>query len=598
MSNMEHTRESWVDVLVIGAGPAGVMAANALARNGVKIRIIDQRPDKVAAGQADGIQPRTIEVFQSYGLADRLLKEGNQMHMAAFYNPGPDGGIQLSERAPDVTASSARFPFEITLHQGAIEAIFLDSMRSLNVEVERPVIPSSIEISADQAILNDPEAYAVKTVLKHVDNAAEEQTEVVHSKFVIGADGAHSWVRKSLDIPMEGEQTDYVWGVIDMVPDTDFPDIRKKSAIHSNNGSCMIIPREGDMIRLYIQLDDKNLMTNGRVDKSKIGPLQLLEVARKSFHPFYFGTPEKFDWFTIYIIGQRVASKFSVEDRVFIVGDACHTHSPKAGQGMNASMNDSHNLAWKLTHVLKGYAKPILLKTYEFERRKYAQDLINFDKQFARLFSGKPRTKPDEDGVSHEEFLQAFQTFGGFTSGIGIRYLESVITNTTHQSLASNLTIGQRILPQVFLRAADGRPYEIQDLLPADGRFKLLVFSGDTTQGGPLQNLMAFSTALKPVLSSLVSEEKIFDVFDILVISSATKTTVNHNRIPLFLRSHWSKVLIDDSDVQRKQGGGGYANYGIGEEGALVVIRPDGYVGTVTPLQKVEELEAYFSQFM
>ncbi|KAF9038555.1 FAD binding domain-containing protein [Panaeolus papilionaceus] len=598
MSNQHQARESWVDVLVIGAGPAGVMACNALARNGVNVRIIDQRPVKVPAGQADGIQPRTIEVFQSYGLADRLLKEGNQMHMAAFYNPGPNGGIQLTERAPDVTAASARFPFEITLHQGAIEAIFLDSMRSLNVEVERPVVPNSIEISADHAILNDPKAYAVKTVLKHADKALEEQTEIVHSKFVVGADGAHSWVRKSLNIPMEGEQTDYVWGVIDMIPDTDFPDIRKKSVIHSNNGSCMIIPREGDMVRIYIQLEDKAVTTNGRVDKSKVGPLQLLEVARKSFHPYYFGTPEKFDWFTIYIIGQRVASKFSVKDRVFIAGDACHTHSPKAGQGMNASMNDSHNLAWKLTHVLKGYAKPILLKTYEFERRKYAQDLIDFDKQFARLFSGKPRTKPNEDGVSHEEFLQAFQTFGGFTSGIGICYAESVITNTTHQSIASNLTIGQRLLPQVFLRAADGRPYEIQDLLPSDGRFKLLVFSGDTTQGGPLQKLMAFSTALKITLSTLFSEEKISEIVDIHVINSATKVTVNHNRIPEFLRSHWSKVLIDDVDVLNRQGGGGYAKYGIGAEGALVIVRPDGYVGIIVPLEKVEEVKSYFAQFV
>ena len=89
-------KESNVDVLIIGAGPAGVMAANALASANVNVRIIDKRPKKVAAGQADGIQPRTIEVFQSYGLAERLLREGNQMHMAAFYNPSPDGGIVVS----------------------------------------------------------------------------------------------------------------------------------------------------------------------------------------------------------------------------------------------------------------------------------------------------------------------------------------------------------------------------------------------------------------------------------------------------------------------------------------------------------------------
>jgi phenol 2-monooxygenase (NADPH) len=123
-------------------------------------------------------------------------------------------------------------------------------------------------------------------------------------------------------------------------------------------------------------------------------------------------------------VGQRVAAKYSAHERVFIAGDACHTHSPKAGQGMNASMNDTHNLgkvfflseipitqlppiiAWKLTHVLRGWANLSLLKTYEFERRKFAQDLIDFDRKFAKLFSGKPRTEEYQDGVSHAEFIQ------------------------------------------------------------------------------------------------------------------------------------------------------------------------------------------------
>ena len=97
--------------------------------------------------------------------------------------------------------------------------------------------------------------------------------------------GAHSWVRKAFNIAMEGEQTEYVWGVIDLIPDTDFPDIRNKCVIHSNYGACMIIPREGDKVRLYIQLDGKNV-TNGatmRADKSQMSPHQLLEVCQFVF---------------------------------------------------------------------------------------------------------------------------------------------------------------------------------------------------------------------------------------------------------------------------------------------------------------------------
>jgi len=200
--------ESSVDVLVIGAGPAGLMCANALAMAGVNVRIIDQRPIKVAAGQADGIQPRTIEVLQSYGLAERLIREGNQIHMCAFYNPGRNGEIERTGRAPDVTAPTARYPFEITLHQGAIEAIFLDSMTLHGTNVDRPITPSAIEISDHVDDLSSLSSYPVKVTLEHLDAEDEQsRTETVHTKFVVGADGAHSWVRKALGISMDGEQS-------------------------------------------------------------------------------------------------------------------------------------------------------------------------------------------------------------------------------------------------------------------------------------------------------------------------------------------------------------------------------------------------------
>ncbi|KAI0675863.1 FAD binding domain-containing protein [Trametes maxima] len=601
---LKETRESVVDVLIIGAGPAGVMCANALAVAGVNVRIIDKRPNKVAAGQADGIQPRTIEVLQSYGLAERLLREGNQMHMAAFYNPSPSGGIERTSRAPDVTAPNARYPYEVTLHQGAIEAIFLDSMREHGVAVERPIIPTSIEVSKFEDELKDPNAHPVKVVLSYLDPQEDQpSSEIVKAKFVLGADGAHSWVRKELGITLDGEQTDYIWGVVDMVPDSDFPDIRCKCAVHSNNGSCMIIPREDDIIRLYIQLSDRDVIdpATGRVDKSKMGPEKLLDVAQKSFAPFKISAAGDIDWWTLYIIGQRVATQFSVNERVFIAGDACHTHSPKAGQGMNASMNDTHNLAWKLTHVLRGWADLSILKTYEFERRKYAQDLIDFDKKFSKLFSGKPRTEENQDGVTHEEFLEAFQTFGLFTSGIGVHYEPSAITHAQHQAVASKLIVGERLIPHVFVRAADARPYDIQDVLPSDARFKVLVFTGnilDTAQ----------AARVKALAEELDRPESFYHrfghgdpskVFDVLSISAAKKQDVNYTDLPPLFRQHWSKVLLDDTDLYARVGGGGYEAYGIdAQRGAIVVIRPDGYVGVVAPLDGAKDVVAYFESFM
>ncbi|EGN91817.1 hypothetical protein SERLA73DRAFT_118141 [Serpula lacrymans var. lacrymans S7.3] len=592
---------SRVDVLVVGAGPAGLMCANALVKAGVNVRLVDKRPARVAAGQADGIQPRTIEVLQSYGLAERLLREGNQMHMAAFYNPNPKGGIECTGRTPDVTAPTARYSHEVTLHQGAIEAIFLDSMSSSGMEVHRPIVPSRLQLSASEEELLDPSSYPVKITLQHLDT---DTAETVQAKFVVGADGAHSWVRKSLQISMEGEQTDYIWGVVDMIPITDFPDIRNRTAIHSVNGSCMIIPREGDKVRLYIQLSDKDVVdpATGRIDKSRMNPEKLLEVARKTFYPYRMDTPSEIDWWTIYIIGQRVASKFSVKDRVFIAGDACHTHSPKAGQGMNASMNDTHNLAWKLTQVLRGWADMSLLKTYESERRKYAQDLINFDKEFSALFSGKPRTRDNQSGVTHEQFLRAFQTFGGFTSGIGVHYTPSAIVNTAHQQCASNLTIGQRMPPHIIVRAADARPFEVQDLLPADSRFKVLVFTGSVTD--PAQLARAFLLAeemekTKSFLKRYPTDGNISSMFEILTITAGKKDDVNFLCLPALLRSHWSKVFVDDTDVTGSKGGHAYLRFGIDPTCVtLVVVRPDGYVGMIAPSHSFEDVNGYFASFM
>ncbi|KAF9648655.1 hypothetical protein BDM02DRAFT_3155659 [Thelephora ganbajun] len=599
--------KSNVDVLIIGAGPAGLMCAHGLARAGVNVRIVDQRPSMVPAGQADGIQPRTIEVLQSYGLAERLLREGNQMHMAAFYNPGPNGGIERTGRAPDVTASTARYPFEVTLHQGAIESIFLDSLYLMGRAVERPIKPTSIELSQNEAELRDPRAYPVKVHLKRL-NAADEQssTEIVNARFVVGADGAHSWVRKNFGIQMEGEQTEYIWGVIDTVPETNFPDIRNRCVIHSESGSCMVIPREGDKVRLYIQLSDKQVVDSatGRVDKGRVSTDHLLQAVKKIIKPYTIDVRE-IEWWTIYIIGQRVASKFSIHDRVFIAGDACHTHSPKAGQGMNASMNDTHNLIWKLVHILRGWADISLLKFYEFERRKYAQDLINFDRQFSALFSGKPRTQENQDGVSHERFLETFQTFGGFTSGIGIHYAPSTITDVTYQFLAPGLPIGQRIIPQILIRAPDSRPYELQDLCPADAKFKILIFLGDIADPVQAERAQKFAEALGKPGSFLSKYGRTkpgmvgWKVFDLLTICATRKEVVNYLDVPAFLRPHWTKVFVDDVSIALNAGGRAYSTYGIDRNaGATVVVRPDGYVGIVAPLEDVGVLNTYFAGFM
>ncbi|KAG2051867.1 hypothetical protein BDR06DRAFT_990269 [Suillus hirtellus] len=597
MQAVPFVRHSEVDVLIIGAGPAGLMCANALANASVNVRIVDQR---IAAGNGDGISPRTIELLQSYGLAERLLKECCQIHLAAFYNPSSTGGIELTNRTLNVTAPSARYPFEATLNQAAIQDIFLDSMTSLGVEVERSTMPTSIELSKDEDELADHTSYPVRVALQRLDESESAQPEeIVHAKFVLGGDGAHSWTRKQFDITMDGEQSDSIWGVMDLVPDTDFPDIRNKCLAQSNHGSLFVIPREKDLIRLYVQLEEKDVIdpVTGRVDKDRMGPDQIFKTAQKALEPFKLNREGEFLWWTIYSVGQRVASKFSINNRVFIAGDACHTHTPKAGQGMNASINDSHNLAWKIAQVVRGWADMSLLSTYESERRKFASELIAFDKTWSTLVCCKPLTGQNSDGVSPEQLLKTFQT--DFTSGIGIHYHPSVVVNDTYQELAGGLVLGKRVPPYKFMRAADGRPFELQDLLPSDSLFKLLVFTGESSdplQQARVESMVADMQKPGSFLNRYATPWS--SRFDIITISKGRKDEFNLLRLPALLRPHWSKVFVDDTDPTGNFGGEGYSYFRVGSEGALVAVRPDGYVGAIAPLDRAEVLDAYFASFM
>lgn len=171
----------------------------------------------------------------------------------------------------------------------------------------------------------------------------------------------------------------------------------------------MVIPRENKLVRFYIQLTEVDSEEGKQFDRSKINPEMILKAAQKIMKPYTLSY-HYIDWWTAYQIGQRVSDKFSVDNRIFIVGDAVHTHSPKAGQGMNVSMQDSFNLVWKIGLVLTGVAQRSILPTYETERRTVAQDLIAFDHKFSRLFSGRPaRDAADEVGISMDEFKSVFK---------------------------------------------------------------------------------------------------------------------------------------------------------------------------------------------
>lgn len=266
---------------------------------------------------------------------------------------------------------------------------------------------------------------------------------------------------------MVGDSSDAVWGVMDVYPRTNFPDIRRKSTLHTKAGNLLIIPREGgSLVRFYIELPA------GSVAKDvKLSDLQ--DQARRIFSPYEMEIADTI-WWSAYSIGQRQADFFTKSHRVFLTGDACHTHSPKAGQGMNVSLQDGYNIGWKLGAVLKGEASPRLLETYVLERERVATDLIEFDRHISRIFSST------SNGVTPEYFSEQFIKSGRYMAGLTARYDDSMITDSkgSDMALANKLVVGMRMPSRQVVRLCDAKAMQLIKAFPADGRWRILIFAG------------------------------------------------------------------------------------------------------------------------
>lgn len=334
-------------------------------------------------------------------------------------------------------------------------------------------------------------------------------------------------------------------------------------------------------------------------------------------------------------IGQRVGNRFSADDRIFLAGDAVHTHSPKAGQGMNVSMQDCYNLGWKIGLVVNGIAKRAILKTYQSERRRIAQDLIAFDHRFSRLFSGRPaKDAADEAGISMTEFKDAFEKGNMFASGIAVDYGASMLVAKPgsatsqgdgtdvgpalknggervvgKQELAKNIKMGMRFPSFQVLNQSDARPWQFQKFLPSDSRFRVILFAGNILDGAQMERVQQFGEALAAPNSFLhrvtPPSRKIDSIIEVLTLHSAPRTKVElldlHEIFhPFDDKKGWdyNKVFVDDISYHEGHGEA-YKNYGVDKErGCVVIARPDQYVGWIGNVEDVADIGRYFSEIL
>jgi phenol 2-monooxygenase len=606
-----------VDVLIIGCGPAGlVLAAQLASFPEIRTAIIDRKDGPLAVGQADGVACRTVEMFEAFGLADRLVREGYWVNEVCFWRPDPEepANIKRAGRVPDAEEGLSEFP-HVIVNQARMLAHLRDHMERSATRLVPFYGLHASEVALDASGASE---YPVAVTLQHMTKLMQTgETSVVRAKFVVGCDGARSTTRSAIGRKLVGDVSNESWGVMDILAVSDFPDIRIKCAIYSaHHGNILIIPREGGyLVRFYIELDE--VSDKEMLDNRSVTPDKLATVANRILHPYTLEIRDV-GWWSVYEIGQRLCDKFDDVPaqevgnrlpRVFIAGDACHTHSAKAGQGMNVAMADAWNLGWKLAAVLRRRAKAELLHTYSAERQAVAQELIDFDREFSRLFSARGTRSGDaEEGrVDPEEFQRYFVAQGRFTAGVATRYAPSMITaEPKFQHLADGFPIGMRFHSAPVVRLADAKPVHLGHVARADGAWRLYVFADEThpaNENSRVRRLCEFlGSDASPVNRFTPAGGEPDSVIDIRAIFQQEHHDLDVENMPSVLLPKKGKFGLIDYEKMfcpDPRSDDIFDLRGINRQtGCIVIARPDQYVSHVLPLDEPEALSNFFANVL
>ncbi len=606
-----------VDVLIIGTGPAGLTMARQLAEfPDIKTCIVDMAPGPLLFGRADGISCRTIEIMEAFNSSEMVVKETYQLKQNTFWEPDKDNpeNIKLTHKIPDARAGLSEFTHGI-VNQARLHELLTDGMERSVTHLRPHYSRELAEMTIDDNLTQDLEAYPITATFKRTDDAGAGKTEIVKARYVVGCDGARSKVRKSMGIPLQGDSANKAWGVMDILLNTDFPDIRVKSFIQSkDHGAVMTIPREGGYLcRFYVELD--LLGKDKRAADVKLTEKDIIAKAQKIFHPYTLDVKEV-AWWSIYEVGQRIAERFdnrpvgSSEDvipRGFVAGDACHTHSPKGGWGLNTSLPDTFNLGWKLAAVLQGRSHPRLLSTYGPERRKVAQQLIDADRELSRLVATRPTAGDDSEQAKVDTAkIEAFmKRQSGFVSGTSIEYFPSYIcTGQENQHLATGFHIGQRFHSAEATRVADGRVQHLGHLIKADGRWRIFLFGDTQDPTDPASAAYQFIDFLAKDASSPVQKytpkgADVDSVFDTYAVFQQQDLSV-HDLHDYLWPAKGKYGLRDYEKVfHTEEGNDIYDLRGIDRSaGCVVVVRPDQHIANILPVNAHEALTKFFDVFM
>jgi phenol 2-monooxygenase len=556
-------------------------------------------------GQADGINTRTMEMFQAFGFGEKVKRESYWVNQTAFWSPDPANPkhIRRIGRVQDVPDDSSEMPHTL-INQARVHELFLEVMQNSPSKLEPDYSWSVVDLTIDDTTDDHP----VTVVLENTGINAGE-TKTVRANYVVGCDGARSNVRKAIGGTLHGDTAHQAWGVMDILANTDFPDIRQKCLVTSSaEGNILILPREGGyLFRMYVELDKLN--ADERVSSKNFTADHMIAAANRIMAPYSIDVKQVV-WWSIYEIGHRLTDRFDDvpegvdrNPRVFTAGDACHTHSPKAGQGMNVSMQDTFNLGWKLAHVLTGRADAKLLRSYSAERWFEAKRLIDTDHQWARIMSA-PAGQSELDGDGMPRFQKQFIENLEFTGGLAVAYDPSdLVSDTAHQNLATGLGVGRRFHSAPVVRLSDAMQLHLGHVAEADGRWRVYAFAGrDDTTLRALAHWLE-TDPQSPVVKYTRTGENIDAIIDVRAIFQGTFEQLDYATMPRFFKPTKGKFALQDYEkifcVDHKGHGDIYDMRGIDRDrGCMVIVRPDQYTAHILPLTATDDLATFFDRIL
>lgn len=490
-----------VDVLIIGAGPVGLITAFQLAKfGGLSIAIIEQHPKSVQDnyGRAITLYPRSSEMLDQLGLAEELAQQCFACRDTVTYN---SQGEEVQGRGwafMETGMKDSAWDFALVLRQKFQEDVLRKALGKFGVRVEAPVGLVSVEVDESLPLLQH-------RITATVEDGKTGEGSEVKCKFLIGCDGGKSSVRKFMGVPFTGATSADKWVRIDGLVETNLPKPRTYCSIESpTHGNVLWVGLDRGRTRIgYAFTQEREqgyeVFDEAAAVKEAIAAVKPFDLEFKAV-----------DWWTIYSVGQRIAEEFLTKECVFLAGDACHTHSSGAAQGMNTGIHDSVNLAWKLSLVLRGLAKPGILKTYQAERLPNVQKLVQYDKDISRLmtnrlpenWAGDP--KADLNSILGDIMAEA----ASFSSGLGIFYELSndnalnVGGKLKAVGQSQSIQAGQRAPDVTLLKPGTFERTRLISQTPNHASFYLVMFTGDASHASDFADAVDKSDRLSRLHSS------------------------------------------------------------------------------------------------